>query len=251
MAGMIKGILFDKDGTLIDFYDLWLRAALAVMPVFMQENRIPQEDGMEEYLLDAIGIRQGRVDPKGPLAYKSYGEIAEAVSEALAGKGMFIPDDVIRRQLIEMFGAYTSREDIEVKSLADLKSLFLDLKRHGVAIGLATADTMESAKNCLELLGVLDCFDYIGADDGRLRAKPEPDMLIAFAGTIGAKPEEIMVVGDTYNDIQFARKCGSLAVGVLSGVSGMEDYCGEADYVLRSVADLEGLQIWQKSWQKS
>ena len=37
---MIKGILFDKDGTLIDFFSLWLGAAKAVVIQFLKENEL-------------------------------------------------------------------------------------------------------------------------------------------------------------------------------------------------------------------
>lgn len=234
VSTMIKGILFDKDGTLIDFYDLWLRAALAVVPVFMEKNGIPADDGMEEYLLETFGIKEGKVEPDGALAYKAYGEIAADLSEALAKKGMFLPAGQIESQIVTLFENYVSWKDVKVKPLADLKKLFGTLKCQGIAIGLATADTAASARNCLEALGVLEYFDYVGADDGSCRPKPAPDMLLRFAGKMGIMPEEIMVVGDTYNDIRFAKACGSIAGGVLSGVSRAEDYRGEADYVLES-----------------
>lgn len=86
------------------------------------------------------------------------------------------------------------------------------------------------------MLEVEQYFDYIGADDGRLRPKSEPDMLVEFAGIMGIPTSQVAVVGDTYNDILFARKCNSIAVGVLSGVSRYEDFCGEADYILESIA---------------
>lgn len=235
---MIKGILFDKDGTLIDFYDLWLRAALAVVPVFMEKNGIAADDGMEEYLLETLGVRDGEVEPNGALAYKSYGEIAADLSDALAKKGMVLPVEQIEVQIVTLFEDYVSRKDVAVKPLADLKELFGILKRQGISIGLATADTAASARNCLEALGVMEYFDYVGADDGSCRPKPAPDMLLRFAGKMEIMPEEVMVVGDTYNDIRFAKTCGSIAGGVLSGVSRAEDYQGEADYVLESVAAL-------------
>lgn len=37
---MIKGILFDKDGTLIDFFSLWLQAATAAIPAFLKLNNL-------------------------------------------------------------------------------------------------------------------------------------------------------------------------------------------------------------------
>lgn len=81
---MVKGILFDKDGTLIDFYELWLGAAKWAIPRMMKENSIPED--MEKYILDAIGVRNGRVDPMGALAYKTYSEIAEDICIALEKK---------------------------------------------------------------------------------------------------------------------------------------------------------------------
>ena len=38
----IKGILFDKDGTLIDFFSLWLAAAERAIPEFLAEQGLPQ-----------------------------------------------------------------------------------------------------------------------------------------------------------------------------------------------------------------
>ena len=73
---MIRGILFDKDGTLVDFFSLWLQAALAVTPAFLEENHIQPDKDMTDYVLRAMGVEDGKVDPRGALAYKSYQEIA-------------------------------------------------------------------------------------------------------------------------------------------------------------------------------
>jgi len=62
-----------------------------------------------------------------------------------------------------------------------------------------------------------------------------------FQKKFGLKPQEIAVVGDTYNDIRFARENGGVAIGVLSGVSQEADFCGEADYILNSVGELPQL----------
>lgn len=233
---MVQGILFDKDGTLIDFFELWLGAAKEVIPEFIRINGIPDTGDMEDYLLQTIGVRGNRVDPDGALAYKSYCKIAEDISNALSEKKIFISGQQIEKQLMRMFDKYVQRKDAALRPLADLKSLFEELKSMGVFIGLATADTIASAKNCLRMLEVEQYFDYIGADDGRLRPKPEPDMLVEFTETMGIPASQVAVVGDTYSDILFARKCNSIAVGVLSGVSRYEDFGGEADYILESIA---------------
>ena len=45
-------------------------------------------------------------------------------------------------------------------------------------------------------------------------------------------PENILVVGDTINDMNFAHNGGAIAVGVLSGVSSREQLAPAADYIL-------------------
>ena len=78
-----------------------------------------------------------------------------------------------------------------------------------------------------ETAGGTGKFDYVGADDGVLRPKPEADMFLEFQKKFGLKPQEIAVVGDTYNDIRFARENGGVAIGVLSGVSQEADFAGK------------------------
>lgn len=250
---MIRGILFDKDGTLIDFYSLWLQAAFFAVPEFLKENRLLAAPEMPEYLLHTLGIKGDRVDPAGPLAYKSYGEIAEEIRAALLKRGVSIESLKIRRQMERLFGQNVSGERAAFREICDTKDIIRFLKKQNIYIGLATADTIHSAKGCLEALGVLELFDYVGADDGMKRTKPETDIFLEFQKSFELNPEEIAVVGDAFNDILFARKGGGLAVGVLSGVSAREDFQGKADYIIQSVQELPHLLetieedgLWQK-----
>ena len=59
---MIKGILFDKDGTLIDFYEVWGKAAVKVAKRLCDARRMPERQRM---LLREMGVADGRVDPDG------------------------------------------------------------------------------------------------------------------------------------------------------------------------------------------
>ena len=117
------------------------------------------------------------------------------------------------------------------------------LKSRGLIIGLATADTKYNAHRCLEHLGIDSYFDYIGADDGVLAPKPQPDIFMDFAGRFHLQPSQIAVAGDTWNDMFFARRCRGLAIGVLSGTGGRGNLEPLADYVLESVGDLPELFI--------
>ena len=238
---MIRGILFDKDGTLVDFFSLWLQAALAVTPAFLEENHIQPDKDMTDYVLRAMGVEDGKVDPRVALAYKSYQEIAADICQALEKKGITLDPARVQEQLERLFDENVTGKNVSYTQVTDIKKMLRALKERGICVGLATADTMRSAKSCLKKLGAYQEFDYVGADDGVKRPKPEADMFLEFQHKFNLKPEEIAVVGDTYNDVAFARNNGGIAIGVLSGVSSEEDFRGEADYILDSVKELPGL----------
>ncbi len=236
---MIRGVLFDKDGTLIDFYTLWIAAAVWSVGEIVRLNNLPSN--MEEYILDVIGVQGGEMKPDGALAYKVYEEIAEDICIALREKEIDLECKNITKQLIFFFEQYIITKGAKYTEITNTARLVDELKSMGIYVGMSTADTMDSAIDCLEKLGVIDKFDYIGADDGVIKPKPHPAMVHDFIDKYALRADEVMIVGDTYNDIMFAKNSGSLAVGVLSGVSTESDFGSEVDYVLTSVAELPQL----------
>lgn len=237
----IKGILFDKDGTLIDFYGLWEEAARKVIPEFIRQNHLENEEKLETLLFEAIGVYETGIDPDGGLAYKSYGEIAKDMKAALEKREIKMSERQIEDEIRELFYKNTQGKDANIVPVTELPELFEELKGKKVYLGLATADTKQSAKMCMKKLGVLEYLDYIGADDGIRKPKPHPDMLLEFAERSGIRPQEVLVAGDTKNDMIFAEKAGATAVGVLSGVSCEKDLASFADYILPSVKEIPAL----------
>ncbi len=235
----VKGILFDKDGTLIDFYGVWLQAAEEAIPKLLEiQGLVPSREMVVE-ILETIGVVEGVVDPNGALAYKSYAEIAEDIADTLSKKGVEIVGSELLSTLKLVFNTSVAGINMKDHEFIDTRMLFQSLKEQGYIIGLATADTEESAIGCLEDLEVMDLIDFIGADDGVRNPKPAPDMFLEFAQKYQLKADEIMMIGDTYNDIRFGRENGGIAVGVLSGVSKEEHYKGQADYIIDTVEQLK------------
>ena len=240
----IKGILFDKDGPLIDFFSLWLYAARRVIPEFIRGNDLEEKQNtteLENVLYESIGIFSDQIDPNGALAYKSYREIAQDMERALERLGIRIETDQIETQIRELFDQATHGEEAKMIPLGDLPELFQFLKKKNLYLGIATADTVSSAKKCMKQLGVLEYLDYIGGDDGKKRPKPYPDMLYDFAEKSGILPQQVMVAGDTRNDMVFAEQAKATSVGVLSGVSKERDLASYADYIVPSVEQIPAL----------
>ena len=64
------------------------------------------------------------------------------------------------------------------------------------------------------------------------------DIIEDFKRRFEINSDEIMVVGDTNTDMQFAKNGGALAVGVLSGVGEKEELKESADFIIADVGQL-------------
>lgn len=233
---MIQGILFDKDGTLLRFEELWLDAARHVIYDFCRLNRLPENKKVETLILKAMGVENETIRQDGALAYMTYEQIGAVVVTALHQAGMAekISTELAGRQMSVLFETVLAREQLACIPTCDLKNLFKTLKARDIKTGLATADNLPVTEKCLKQLEIMEEFDFVGCDDGILKPKPEPDMFEAFCGKQGLKPEQVAVIGDTVNDMLFAKKCKGIAVGTLSGIASREELEEAADIIVET-----------------
>jgi phosphoglycolate phosphatase len=67
-------------------------------------------------------------------------------------------------------------------------------------------------------------------------------MVHGFCAATGLTAAEVAVVGDNLHDLEMGRSAGAgLVVGVLTGTGEHADLSAHADYVLRSIVELEAL----------
>ena len=162
---MIKGILFDKDGTLIDFYEVWGKAAVKVAKRLCDARRMPERQRM---LLREMGVADDRVDPDGALAWKSYRGIAEDLQEYLG-----TDPEKLAGELAELFYEEVGLKRAAYPAFTDVKAMMEALRFRGLWIGVATTDDLKSTRRCLEVLGVEEYISFWGVSGEGLPEKPD------------------------------------------------------------------------------
>lgn len=229
----LEAILFDKDGTLVDFFATWVPAYRAAAEL---GSALAGRPGMAGELLRVGGYDpdSGRIDPSSLLAGGTTAEICDFWCAVLGRAG----DRLLAAQLHEAMDLHASRGAVAVG--AGLSALLGRLRARGIALGMATMDSEFVARATADVLGLSENLVFLCGYDSGHGVKPGPGMVLAYCSATGLAPEQVMVVGDTDRDMGMARAAGAgLAVGVLSGAAPRARLAPLCDRILDDVFALE------------
>ncbi len=228
----IRGVLFDKDGTLIDVNGTWV-------PIY--RKLLCEQFGIDvpeaEMLMQCVGY-----DPATDGFYANS-ILASGTTRQLVENWWPDLDEAGMQEKLRMIDVdYAPLSKSLLKPLMPLAPLLNELKSMKLRVGVATNDSHYSAVNHMQHLGVFDLFDDVIAADTVAVPKPSGDMIRKFAAKMGLKPSEIAMVGDNSHDMEEARNGGAgLAVAVLTGNAAHEEIAHLADHTIASIVELPAL----------
>ncbi len=226
----IRGLLFDKDGTLIDFEASWQ----ALFERFALEVA-GGDAGHAARLLEQAGYDEaaGRFRAGSVIAAGTTVELVELWQPDLDREARKAAVGHMDAQIVQTASS-------TAVAVCDLAPVLGGLAATGrFRLGVATNDAALSAERCLAQLGVRDMFDAVIGWDSVERAKPAPDMVHAFCRRCGLEPAEVAVIGDNMHDLEMAEAAGAgLRIGVLSGNSAHDDLAPLAHAVIEDISHL-------------
>jgi HAD superfamily hydrolase (TIGR01509 family) len=190
---MLKAVIFDIDGTLIDSVDLHARSWVETFARF--------------------GVTAALEDVRGHI-----GEGADFLIPTFVPPGT--PKGQIKR--IEQFRAdlFKRKYLAEVKPFPKVRELFGSIKAEGCQLVLASSCAADEIDQYKAIAGVTDMTDHDVTADDAASSKPSPDIFLkALDLLVPLSPSETCVVGDTKYDGEAARRAGIPFIGVLSGGS--------------------------------
>lgn len=230
-------VLFDKDGTLIDFHRLWApRTVRAVAALAAAAGRPDLQDGLGRTIgLDAGG---GRIRPETPMAVASIAANCLAAATVLHQGGIaWHAAETLAR---DHFAPPLVRppEADELAPVGDVLALFGRLAAVGVKLGIVTTDDRAGAQATADRLGWTPYLVGLSCGDDPWPAKPDPAALTVLCERAGVTAARTLMVGDSLGDMAAARAAGCTAVAVLSGTGEAAALGAAADAVVDSVMAL-------------
>jgi phosphoglycolate phosphatase len=221
----IKGIVFDKDGTLFDFSATWEAWAEAFLLRACKGDRTQATQ---------VGNSIGFDLPIRSFARDSI-VIAGTPAEVVAVLAPQFPD-IAKPALLDMLN-----EEAELAPQAEavpLSPLLTALRARDLRLGVATNDAQAPALAHLNGAGVADCFDFIAGFDSGFGGKPAPGQLLAFCEATGLPPKTVVMVGDSTHDLHAGRAADMCTVAVLTGLADAAALAPLADVVLPDIGHL-------------
>ncbi|WP_122519480.1 HAD family hydrolase [Pannonibacter phragmitetus] len=224
----VKAILFDKDGTLIDFQQTWSPAFARLLDTMAAGNALVKT---ELARITAFNLETGLFEPHSPFV--------AGANDAVIGEWAQVMGIADTTALLREIEAHLKAFGLE--SLAPfpaLEATIRTLHEAGYILGIATNDTESSARAQMRALGIEQCFAQIYGYDSGFGAKPAPGMVMAFQEQNGLHPQEVAMVGDSLHDMHAGRQAGAVAVAVATGTIGADILAPHADHVLTGLDDL-------------
>jgi phosphoglycolate phosphatase len=203
---VIRGILFDLDGTLLD--------------------SAPDLVATLNHLRDGLGLEA--LPETRMRAYASHG------AAGLIGAGMPPCDDPTmaarKRDFIEHYARHSY---VRSRPFSGIGKLLAELADSGIPWGIVTNKIESLCVPILEQVGWLGSLSALVCGDSVQVSKPDPAGVLLACETMGVSPADALMVGDDPRDIEAGWRAGSQTVFVNYGYSGFDDSGPGANVSLR------------------
>ena len=212
---MIKAVIFDMDGTLIDSQPIWYQ----VSTDFFQKNGFPVT------MDDMIKLTGSPVAKLVDYVLQVYGQ-----------------KDKARAQLVTELMDYAVSEILAAKPLLpNVKDVLAQLKQQGIKIAVASASPRNMLQGIVDSCGIAEYFDYLVSAEELDYNKPHPAVYLHAAQQLGVSVAECFAVEDSVLGM-ISGKAASMKTVVIPAQAEWDDSrWALADFKLANIAELPTL----------
>lgn len=217
---MIKNIVFDMDGVLLDTEAVFMRC----WKKLGEELQLPN---VEETARKCIGITVTQTEA---LFQKEYGEKYPCESYVGVANAIF----------------YKQEADQGIPEKPGVHELFAYLKEQNYRIGLASSTQQQAVYRQMKAAGIFDDFDVIVCGDMVTKSKPNPDIYLKACELMKVDPKECYAVEDSYNGIRAAHAAGMKAIMVPDLLEPTPEILELTDQKFNSLMELQKFLMTQQ-----
>ena len=232
-------VVFDKDGTLIDFHAVWGPRLVRGGEALAAKTGLGDDFINHLYRASGYDADAGRTLGQGPLATAPLHQFSVIVASVLFQHGLTW-DQALALSKDHMGSAMTAtptaHEIIPRGAIGESLKRLVDAQ---IPAAIATTDNRLATEIMLHELRLEPLFTDVrcGDDDGPV--KPDIAVLNGIAYSQQLDVSELVMVGDTVSDLTMARRAGAaLCVGITGGAGSPEELQPHADVLIGDISEI-------------
>lgn len=209
---MLKAVIFDMDGVIIDSEPLHARANI--------------------------------------LALQKYGVTLtlDYVSQFIGNTILAMCESIQKDYHLDLSAKDLSQESayqIEMLHLKEgytpipyVKELIEDLHRHGIKLAIASSSTIELIEKITDVFEIRPYFTALISGLSVAHSKPAPDIFLKACEELDVTPEEAIIIEDSTNGVLAATRANIKAIGYVNSHSGNQDL-SKACYLIEGFEEID------------
>lgn len=214
---MIKAVIFDMDGLLIDSEPLW------------QESEI--------VVFGKVGLRLDRA-----MCMETMGMRVDAVVDYWHSRHPW--DDVPKKEIEDgIIDEVVERILREAEPKEGVASAIGFVRGKGARIAIASSSSYRIIEAVLDKFGLKDTFEVVHSAEEEEYGKPHPAVYLTAARKLGVSPRECLAIEDSYNGVISAKEAGMRCIAVPDPLTCDDARFGLADVRLISLSEIDD-DVW-------
>ena len=192
MSRMLKAVVFDMDGVIVDTEPVNRGRVLAYIRHY--NAAVADKD-----LNDIVG--------------RGKKEVWQIIAN-VTGVGM-TPQAMMEKYHHQWTPLHNEKVDYRALFRPSVKTVLDYARAHGLKTAVASSTAYEKVKSILTEVGIFALMDEVTSGEDCTQPKPRPDVYLETAGKLGVRPEECLVIEDSTVGIEAAHRAGAFVAALI------------------------------------
>lgn len=194
---MLKAVIFDMDGVIIDSEPMHAKAAILALEKYHVSISM-------DYIQEFIGSTTKHMCDKMVRDFQLD----------------ITPEELLKAN--EEMKAYLLKKKGHTV-IPYVIDLIRDLHNNGIKLSIASSSPASDIEDVMDSLNIRQYFDCYVSGSMVAQPKPAPDIFLLAADRLGVDPSECIVIEDSFHGITAANAAGMACIGYINPNSGKQD----------------------------